>query len=75
MKTHNGKPYRELRCTTCRKLLALEYIYSGRLSIKCYACNQINDIDCKAARMVLLEQAVKPTTYVQINTKGKPWQT
>lgn len=40
----NEKFYREIRCTKCRRLLALEYIFRGRLAIKC-KCGEINRIE------------------------------
>lgn len=49
----NGKPYKEVRCSKCRTLLALEYIYSGRLSIKCPKCNEINVIVYKTPKKLL----------------------
>lgn len=42
----NGKCYKEIRCAKCRKLLGLEYIYRGRLVIKC-RCGEYNHIDYK----------------------------
>lgn len=69
MITKKGKPYREFRCSNCRRLLALEYIFAGRLSIKC-DCGAINDIDCKSAKGILLEEGgIKPTEF--INSKEK----
>lgn len=45
-----GKPMREFRCTKCRALLGLEYIYAGRLAIKCHNCNELNRIDFKTTK-------------------------
>jgi len=59
----NNKPYREFRCTKCRSLLALEYIYSGRFSIKCHVCNVINDIECSSTKRLLLDQTIKPMSF------------
>jgi len=53
MITQNGKAYKEVRCSNCRTLLALEYIYSGRLSIKCHKCNEINVITYKTPKKLL----------------------
>lgn len=71
MITKYGKPFREFRCSNCRKLLALEYIFAGRLSIKC-DCGVVNDIECKSAKGILLsEGSVKPTEFINSeNTKG-----
>ena len=41
------KFYRELRCHSCRKLLALEYVFRGRLAIKCPKCGENNVIEYK----------------------------
>lgn len=65
MITKNGKPYRELRCSNCRKLLALEYIFAGRLSIKC-DCGTVNSIEVKSAKGILLsEGGIKPTELLK----------
>ena len=39
------KKMREFRCTACHKLLAREYIFDGRLEIKC-ECKQLNHMVC-----------------------------
>lgn len=39
-----NKFYRELRCIKCRRLLALEYVFRGRLAIKC-KCGELNCIE------------------------------
>jgi LSD1 subclass zinc finger protein len=66
-----GQAFRELRCIGCRALLALEYIYAGRLSIKCHVCNTTNTIDCRTTKKVLLEKGVmKNTTFIGKNEKG-----
>lgn len=71
MLTRKGKPYREFRCQNCRRLLALEYIFAGRLSIKC-ECGTVNDIECKSAKGILLDEGgIKPTQFISSNnTKG-----
>lgn len=40
------KFYKEIRCGKCRKLLGLEYIFRGRLAIKC-RCGEVNYIEYK----------------------------
>lgn len=50
MRYINEKPYREFRCSKCRNLLAMEYIYAGRLEIKCPKCNEVNVINFKTTR-------------------------
>lgn len=42
---HNDKPVREFRCSHCRGLLGDEYIFAGRLFIKCHRCNTLNEIE------------------------------
>lgn len=71
MLSKHGKPYREFRCSNCRKLLALEYIHAGRLSIKC-DCGTLNDIEVKSAKGILLsEGSIKPTEFISLEkTKG-----
>ena len=39
--------WKEVRCTACRSLLAYEYIYSGRLMIKCRKCGELNTVQYK----------------------------
>jgi len=51
----NNETYREFRCTKCRNLLAMEYIHSGRLQIKCPKCNELNTINFKTTRAELLK--------------------
>jgi len=40
------KFFRELRCPKCHKLLLLEYIFRGRLAIKC-KCGEIVRVEYK----------------------------
>ncbi len=71
MITKHGKPYREFRCSNCRRLLALEYIYAGRLSIKC-ECGTVNDIEVKSAKGILLDEAkIKPTQLLSSSKSKK----
>ncbi len=55
MKYIDEKPYREFRCSNCRNLLAMEYIYAGRLQIKCYNCNEVNVINFRTTKEELLK--------------------
>lgn len=41
------KHLREWRCSKCRKLLAMEYIHSGNIAIKC-ACGELNRLMFKS---------------------------
>lgn len=52
---YKDKAFRELRCETCRALLALEYVVLGRLSIKCPRCKQVNIFNFRSAKSVLKE--------------------
>ncbi len=36
-----GRVYREIRCSECRTWLADEYIFRGRLILKCRKCGKI----------------------------------
>lgn len=38
---------REFRCSHCHKLLAREYVYEGRLEIKCPECGELNRLFCR----------------------------
>lgn len=59
MKEKGIQFYREFRCIKCRNLLAKEYIYAGRLQIKCSKCNELNNINFKTTRAELLKLAKK----------------
>lgn len=41
------KHLREWRCSKCRKLLAMEYVHSGNLAIKC-VCGELNRLMFKS---------------------------
>lgn len=43
MITINGKVYREIRCTECRKLMGYEYILMGRQCFICPRCGKTNE--------------------------------
>lgn len=55
----DGQSYREFRCVKCRGLLALEYIYAGRLEIKCPTCNTMNRINFRTTKAEILKLAGK----------------
>jgi len=61
MLKYRDKNYREFRCSNCRKLLAMEYIYAGRLSIKCPTCNTFNDMEFKSSKQELASQDIIKT--------------
>lgn len=44
---YQDKFYKEIRCAKCRKLLGLEYIFRGRLLLKCPKCKEMNHIEYK----------------------------
>lgn len=50
MQYKNGEHWREVRCAgtrngqSCRALLCMEYVFTGRLMLKCPKCNHINTI-------------------------------
>lgn len=54
---YNGEVYREFRCPNCRALLFEEYVYSGRIRIKCPRCGQIHTLKCKTPKSVLQQVA------------------
>lgn len=41
------KHLREWRCSKCRKLLAMEYVHSGNIAIKC-VCGELNRLMFKS---------------------------
>jgi phage FluMu protein Com len=45
MTTINDKAYREVRCTSCHKLIVYEYIFAGRLAFVCPRCGELNESD------------------------------
>ena len=47
MNEQNEKFMRELRCTHCHHLLMLEYIFNGRIEIKCGSCGEMNNFNFK----------------------------
>jgi len=65
MRIYKGKPFREFRCSNCRKLIACEYIFAGRLLIKCHSCGTLNSIEIKSTKAVLLRESVKPTEFIK----------
>ncbi len=42
-----GRIYREVRCLACRSWLADEYIFAGRLKMKCWRCGSVMEMDFK----------------------------
>lgn len=36
-----GQIYREIRCLACRSWLGDEYVFSGRLKLKCFRCGNV----------------------------------
>jgi phage FluMu protein Com len=50
------KNYKEIRCYKCRRLLGYEYVYSGRLLIKCKKCGFENSIIYKSLKNAKIEK-------------------
>lgn len=50
-----GKFWKEVRCGQCRTLLAYEYIFNGRLMIKCPKCNDVNTVNYKKNKAAVQE--------------------
>lgn len=42
MKTIDEKPYRELRCKACHKMICYEYIFDGRVAFACPRCGELS---------------------------------
>lgn len=61
-KDAQGRVYREHRCPKCRTLLFDEYIYSGRIKIKCPNCGTIS---------VMVFRHKKPETRSIHSSKNK----
>lgn len=51
----NNKFWKEVRCSDCRRLLAYEYIFNGRLFIKCPHCNELNKIEYKTPKNLIVK--------------------
>ena len=43
----NGKIYRELRCSKCRKLICYEYVFAGRIAYHCPRCGEFTEQEFK----------------------------
>lgn len=43
----NDKLYREIRCRGCKKLIAYEYVYAGRIAFSCPRCGELNEFEYK----------------------------
>lgn len=43
MITLNNRPYREMRCKACRKLICYEYVFAGRIAFHCPRCGELNE--------------------------------
>jgi LSD1 subclass zinc finger protein len=70
------KFWKEVRCSNCRTLLAYEYIFNGRLMIKCPKCNEHNVVnykDNKGAVQELLKNfdTSNPDNELILNRKEK----
>jgi len=46
----NDKFWKEVRCVKCRALLCFEYIFAGRIMIKCRKCGELNEINYKTTK-------------------------
>lgn len=69
----NGQFYKEVRCTACRALLAYEYIFSGRLMIKCPRCNELNTIRYKTTKtaMKAIDGKENPDNEIVLTREAK----
>jgi len=47
-----NKFWKEVRCAKCRSLLCFEYIFAGRIMIKCRKCGEMNEINYKSTKKV-----------------------
>ena len=69
MLTYNDKPYREVRCPQCRKLICYEYIFAGRLAFNCPRCGEFFSIDFKHMKTKSNEDIIEKD-FISSNTKG-----
>lgn len=51
-----GRIYREIRCLNCRSWLGDEYLFSGRLKLKCFRCGTVMSLEFKHAKGAAQEQ-------------------
>lgn len=58
--------YRELRCSACRKLICLEYIFDGYIKFICPRCGEDNVFHFKHRRAAK-NAIVKPGEQSNIN--------
>lgn len=67
-----GQPYREIRCEHCRNLLGDEYIFAGRLRLKCPQCNREVKIDFRTTFDELVKQLkrLKPSVVISFRKGG-----
>lgn len=59
----NNKLYRELRCSSCRKLICYEYVYAGRLAFHCPRCGEFNELNFKHLRTPEVQDKIKEFTH------------
>lgn len=68
MKEYDGDAYREFRCTECRALLAEEYIFAGRLRIKCRKCGEMNTINFRSTKQEILKRfGITPSVFKKVD--------
>lgn len=55
----DGKSYREIRCSCCRKLLGYEYVYAGRLLFICPRCGEKTAFEFKHLNTKANQEAIQ----------------
>jgi PAS domain S-box-containing protein len=51
---HNNQTYQKLRCTKCKKLLAIEDNLAHNLEIKCHRCRHITSFESTSHQQLIL---------------------
>lgn len=65
------KFWKEVRCVKCRALLCFEYIFAGRIMIKCKKCKTINEIDYKTTKKEFTKANNENEMIIDRNLKQK----
>jgi phage FluMu protein Com len=70
MITINTKPYRELRCRNCHKLICYEYVFAGRIAFSCPRCGELNEYDYKHLKTKDVENTMDNEFTINSLNKG-----
>lgn len=59
----NQEFWKEIRCSNCRRLLAYEYVFVGRLLFKCPHCNEFTKINYKTPKNILEKVVIEDEKF------------